>query len=243
MTKITKNGRGYFLHYGGDKIPFDLSVKDRKRLSISVHPDLSVTVVAPEDKTLEQVLGRVQYRAAWIQKQRRYFSQFLPSLPPKQYVSGETHYYLGRQYRLKVRSADQDSVKLIGRFLIVDLPKPKDQERVKSLVCAWYRNHAQSLFEKKLDAAHDSASSLKVKKPKIQLRHMKTRWGSCTKNGTILLNPELIKAPIHCIEYVILHELFHLKVHNHGKLFYLLLSRQMPDWKKRKEKLDGLLLC
>ena len=240
MTKITKSGKGYWLHYGREKIPFDLSIKDRKRLSISVHPDLSVTVVAPEDRPLQQVLDRIRARAAWIQKQRRFFHQFHPIAPPKRYVSGETHRYLGRQYRLKVRKAGEEDVKLIGKFLIAKLPDSKDQQKVKRLVCGWYRDHARTLFEKKVDSILKSSRSLKVGKPKVQLRRMRTRWGSCTRNGTILLNPELVKTPIHCVEYVILHELCHLKIHNHGKQFYRLLGRHMPDWEKRKARLDGI---
>lgn len=239
MTKVTKNGKGYCLHYGRDKIPFDLSIRDRKRLSISVHPDMNVTVVAPEDRSLEQIFARVRARAPWIQRQRRFFYQFQPSAPSKQFVSGETHYYLGRQYRLKIRIAEDEKVKLIGKFLFIELEDPKNREKVKRLVGDWYRDHARDLFEIKLGALLKSSHPLKVGKPKIQLRTMKTRWGSCTKNGTILLNPDLVKAPVHCVEYVILHELCHLKVHNHGKQFYRLLSRHMPDWEKRKERLDS----
>ena len=239
MSKVKKNGKGYCLHYGRDKIPFDLSIRERKRLSISVHPDMKVTVVAPQDRSLEQILDRVRARAAWIQKQRRFFQQFQPSTPPPQFVSGETHYYLGRQYRLKIRKAKVERVKLIGKFLFIQMEDPKNQERVKRLVGDWYRDHARDLFEKKLGQILEFSRSLKVGKPKVQLRAMKTRWGSCTKNGTILLNPELVKAPVHCVEYVILHELCHLKVHNHGKQFYRLLSRHMPDWKQRKARLDG----
>ena len=98
--------RTYTLQFGTQTIEYRLVCMPRKTLAISVHPDLSVTVKAPEDSDFSEIERRVQQRAAWIVKKQRQYEIYLPELPPRQYVSGETHRYLGRQYRLKVLSPE-----------------------------------------------------------------------------------------------------------------------------------------
>ncbi len=230
------------VEYGDEEIEFDLLYLDKKHLSITVEPDSRVKVYAPNGKPLDQVLLRVRRRAPWIIRQKRHFDRFKPPLPPRRYVSGETHVYLGRQYRLKVISAKQESVKLKGKYLEVRTPERHDSERIKSLVLDWYKEHARVIYEKRLEACYQVAKKYGVPYPGIKMRRMKTRWGSCSKSGDILLNTELIKAPIHCVEYVIMHELCHMKVRNHDKEFYKLLARCMPDWEKRKQRLESVVL-
>ena len=230
------------IQYGKKTIPFDLEFTAKKRLSITVQPDLSVIVRAPEDKSLEAVLAVVKKRAGWIAKQKRHFEQFQPLPMGKQYVSGETHCYLGRQYRLKVVASPREEVKLRGRYIHVFTNDRKDRQQIKALLQQWYREHAGPIFERRLDLCYEVARRLGVARPTIRLRRMKTRWGSCTKKGEILLNTELIKAPLHCIEYVIMHELCHLRERNHTKEFYRILSRCMPDWERRKQRLAVVII-
>lgn len=104
------------LDYKGNEVPVELKFRERKRLSISVHPDGSVTAIAPMGRALEDVVDHIERRRPWIARQRRYFEQFHPEPSPKRYVSGESHLYLGRQYRLRLRRGDEASVKLIGRY-------------------------------------------------------------------------------------------------------------------------------
>ncbi len=241
MSKSSPKACGrHKVEYGSEEVEFDLFYLDKKHLSISVTPDSQVKVYAPAGKTLDQVLARVRRRMPWIIKQKRHFNKFKPPLPPRQYVSGETHIYLGRQYRLKVIRAKEESVKLKGKYLYVRTPDRNDSERIKVLVENWYNEHARAVYEKKLEGCYQVARKYGVPYPGIKMRRMKTRWGSCSKSGDILLNTELIKAPIHCVEYVIMHELCHMKVRNHDKEFYKLLSRCMPDWKRRKKRLESV---
>jgi hypothetical protein len=110
------------VQFGRERIEFSLSFSQRKRLRIDVHPDKSVSVVAPVGIDVPTVLERVKRRAPWIIRQRDYFQRFQPMQPPRRYVSGETHLYLGRHYRLKVVGNDEESVKLIGRYIYVNVP-------------------------------------------------------------------------------------------------------------------------
>jgi len=236
--RIQRYGRLHRIEFGSERINCLVRFGQRNRLRISVHPDLRVTVDAPAGKSLENVLARVKRRAGWIVKQRTFFKQFMPRLPEKRYVSGETFYYLGRQYRLKVVQSSWSSVKLIGRFIWVHTPNRHDRRIVKRLVQRWYREHAVAAFERRLDICHETAKRYGIRRPQIRLRRMTRRWGSSNGRKGILLNIELVKVPVHCIDYVMMHELCHLKITNHSRGFYRLLSRGMPDWEHRKARLE-----
>ena len=242
MTETASPNGTYVVPFGGETIPFALEMRQRRCLSISVHPDRRVTVLAPAGCSLADVLARVQQRAVWITRQRVYFEQFHPLPHEKRYVSGETHLYLGRQYRLKIHSAAAESVKLTGCYLHVATAHCHDALQVKRLLDDWYRNHAKDIFHARLMQCLDDAPSLCMPPPALSIRRMSRRWGSCTKAGNILLNLELVKTPLYCIEYVIMHELCHLRIHNHSPGYYRLLSRCMPDWEKRKTRLDSYVL-
>lgn len=228
--------------YGRQRIPVLLSFAERDRLTISVHPDGSVTALAPLDRPLPRVLAHLERKGSWIAKQRRHFAVWQPLPEEKRYVSGETHLYLGRQYRLKVRRAAEAEVKLIGRYLNVSLPSSRDPAAVRNALGGWYRAHAEPIYRDRMERAMDMAPALRRTNPPLKVRCMRSRWGSCSKSGAITLSSELIKAPLHCIEYVIVHELCHLSVHDHSPAFFRLLSRCMPDWERRKERLNSFVL-
>lgn len=230
------------VRFGARHIEFALVWRDRRHLSIEVNPDRTITVAAPVGKDVEDVLARVRRRAGWVVRQLDYFDRFQPLPPPRRYVAGETHLYLGRQYRLKVTRSTEDAVKLLGRHFHVLSTNPDDSENTKRLVDDWYKVHARAVFERRLALCIKAARFLDVAAPKIIIRRIKTRWGSCSKRGTILLNTELVKAHVDCIDYVITHEICHLKIHGHTPAFYRLLTRCVPDWERRKARLERITL-
>lgn len=230
--------------YGEDRIGFTLEHRDRKTLSIEVHPDCSVVVIAPLSSVVEEVLEVVHRRRAWIVRQQEYFRGIPFPVPTHEYVSGETHRYLGRQYLLKVigvGEAAEESVKLIGPNLRVCTTAPKDRVRTERLVQRWYRTRARIRFTERLGVCHERVRRYGIPLPELRIQSMPKRWGSCTPSGRILLNPLLIQAPTPCIDYVITHELCHRKVMRHDREFYRLLERVMPDWGERKGRLEKTL--
>jgi predicted metal-dependent hydrolase len=230
----------YKINYGTTVLKYSVSRSKRKTLAIEVHPDLSVRVVAPVGVSLETIQERLLKRASWIRKQQFYFEQFLPRTPKREYVSGETHYYLGRQYILRVRKGPDEIVKLKGGELIVKLQKLDNADQVKKLLSGWYYQRALNHFNESIKNSVARFKGYKLDQPKLTIRRMSRRWGSCTPNKTVILNPEIIKAPSKSIEYVIVHELCHLIHPNHSKAFYRLQDKVMPDnekWKLRLEKL------
>lgn len=235
-----RNGhpRQLAIQYGRKRIAFELCYSDRKTLAIDVHPDLSVVVTAPKEADDSVVAQKMQKRAAWIVQQQRFFENYLPPIPPRRYVSGESHRYLGRQYRLRVHQGNEETVKMSRGQINVFLRDAGDKSRIKALVVGWFRQRAEIVFRELFDDMVAKSERHGIAADDFQIRRMKNRWGSCSKEGRILLNPDLIIAPKLCIEYVIVHELCHLKEHNHGPRFYQLLKTMMPDWEQRRERLN-----
>ncbi|MEZ4752748.1 MAG: SprT family zinc-dependent metalloprotease [Bdellovibrionota bacterium] len=213
--------------FGREKIQFSLVRRPRKTLGINVHPDMSIEVIAPEDATIPKIHSKVRKRAPWILKQQEYFYQFMPATPPRKYISGETHKYLGRQYRLKIHKSALEVVKLKGQFLHVYTADKKNTRKIKRLLDGWYREKAKERFDLQIHKLLPKFSKYSISVPQIELKKMPKRWGSCHINGKITLNPDLIKAPSQCIEYVLMHELCHLIEPSHSQKYYRLLKRMM----------------
>lgn len=228
------------IQFGSRLISFNLHRSNRKKLRIIVSPEMVVDVCAPVDSNDEDINSAVKQKAAWISGKLDEVEKYHPLPAPKRYVSGETLVYLGRQYRLKVIQEEKRSAKLVGRYLSVQVPDKHDAKQVKKSVDGWYRKRAAETLNRYVQRCQLITSRHGVPEPQITIRAMRKRWGSCSPKGRITLNTKLIQVPVHCIEYVIMHELCHLKHHNHSKAFYSLLTRCQPDWRSRKADLDGL---
>ncbi|NLF75677.1 MAG: M48 family metallopeptidase [Chloroflexi bacterium] len=232
------------LIYGTTRIDYELTYSARKSLAIHVHPDQRVTVEAPEGSDFAQIEQRLRKRAAWIVKQQRQFASTVYDQPPHEYVSGETHRYLGRQYRLKVlqSATNKEGCWMSRGRILVYVRDVSDTARVKALLENWYRKQARRVFQERLDVWFPKLERYGIAYPEVVIRRMKSRWGSCTGAGKITLNLKLIQMPKECIDYIIVHELCHLKEHHHGKAFYALLDRVMPDWRERRHKLNTFVI-
>jgi len=225
------------IHFGSQAIEYELQLMQRKTLSISVHPDLSVIVKAPENTESLDIEKKVHRRAKWILNQQRRFEIFLPDVPPRKYISGESHRFLGRQYRLKVIKSDTEKIYLSRQFLEV-YTSDTTPAHVRELAENWYREQAERIFQQRLSVCYTKLSREKIPYPKISLRKMQSSWGSCSAKGIISLNIKLIQVTREYIDYVLIHELCHLIYLHHEPEFYKLLTRIMPDWKSKKDKLD-----
>jgi predicted metal-dependent hydrolase len=224
--------------YGSAVIEYRLRHSERRSLSISVLPDGEVEVVAPEQADPAEVDERVRRRARWILRQQRRFAEFRPITPPRQFVGGETHRYLGRQYRLKIDPAEKDRVLLRSGRLVVESSFSEDPEWTRTLLRRWMRQRAHEILRDRFNAARPVMTALGIEKPPLVICPMKKRWGSHTASGRVLLNDRLVSARRECIDYVIIHELCHVVEPNHSPKFFRLLSRFVPDWERRKELLE-----
>jgi hypothetical protein len=230
------------VQYGTQRIPVAVTSVPGDRLSITVHPDMRVTVRAPDSRPLDAIIARVRAKAPWIVRQRKMFASNHPFPTRRQYVSGETHLYMGRQYRLRIRADKEDKVALRGAYIHITTSDPRDTAQIRNLLDRWYACRMALILSRRVHACCQLVGSLGIAPPVIAFRSMWRRWGSCTRAGRIVLNPGLVRVPMHCMDYVIVHELCHLRVLKHDRAFYRLLGRYMPDWERRKRRLNQFLL-
>jgi predicted metal-dependent hydrolase len=208
--------------YGTAVIEYTLRRSARRTLSISVHAE-GVSVVAPEGVDAQAVDERVRRRARWILRQQRRFEELKPRTPERRFVGGETHRYLGRQYRLKVEACVHDRVRLLHGRLVVESRQAWSVTRTATLLRGWMRQRAGEVLRERYEAAGAIAARLGIAQPKLTIRTMQKRWGSHTASGRI---------------NVIVHEMCHVAEPNHSPRFFRLLRRSMPDWERRKEMLE-----
>lgn len=243
--KIDADSHHGYIEYGSRHIEYEVHYLKRKTLEIAVLPDTTVEVKAPLGTSIDDIEKRLSNRARWISRQIDWFKQFSPRTPPRTYLGGETHRYLGKQYRLKISSGSVSSIKMVrGYFLVTCEPCPPEQKAraVKSCLDNWYRNRATFWFQRILNDLWPVFAQKGLTCPSLQIRQMNSRWGSLSARNTMTLNLRLIQASRECIEYVITHELCHLRHKDHSSAFYELMERIMPDWEKRKQKLELQLL-
>lgn len=228
--------------YGDERIAFTREPRQAatSRVLIRVHPDCRVVVSAPENADDQAMLHAVRQRARWIWQQLQTFSKQQEHVFPRHYVSGESHFYLGRRHALKVIEDDQAVQQVrLWRGRIEVTVREKSPEKIRELLQDWYRGHAREVFSRRLEILLPQTLWVGAPPP-IRLLAMQTQWGSCSPQGTLTLNPHLVKAPRECIDYVLLHELCHIAEHNHSKRFYRLMDQVMPEWRPVKMRLDGM---
>ena len=229
----------HFIRYGRQTIAFTVERRERRTLEIAVEPDATVVVVAPLAASPQAIAEKVVKRAAWVQRQQRFFSQYQPRTPDRRFVAGETHRYLGRQYRLKVVHHAQAGIKLTRGFIVVQSREPDCADRTRALVEGWYRARAHAKFAERLEVSLARFPQPEAFRPRgLLVRRMRQRWGSLSPSRRLLLNRRLIEAPVDAIDYVITHELCHIAEPHHGAGFFALLDRILPDWPRRKERLE-----
>ncbi|WP_341022305.1 SprT family zinc-dependent metalloprotease [Brevundimonas diminuta] len=230
------------LRYGDKTAEYQVKENSRlsSRLRIHVDPSGDLIVEAPVGAPEEKIRAGVQKRARWIMGHIERFESYRRHALPREYSSGETHFYLGRRYKLKILEVEdaKRAVRLVAGRLEVIAPKG-DAIDVRLALQRWYRVRAQAYFAARVARLVEDLPWVGAAPP-IKLQTMKRCWGSCSPKGAITLNPALIKAPAHCIQYVLLHELCHLSEHNHSPQFYSLLDRHMPHWQTAKKEIDGM---
>lgn len=224
---------------GSEVLAYTLRRTARRRtVAIYVEPDRRLTVLAPAGADTENIERILRRRLPWIRRQRQALEALPPPSPPRQWVNGETHRYLGRQYRLKIIKGTTRSVRLLSGYFVVSVPEPGDRASVARLMECWYRAHARKVITARAERLLKSTTWLEIAElPAITIKTLTHRWGSTTQDGRIAFNIDAMKLPPACLDYVIAHELVHLRIPNHSAAYWRMLGRVMPDWAKWRARL------
>jgi len=206
----------------------------RKTVAITVDPTAGVLVTAPEDTSVRRLDDVVHGKAIWILDRLKNARRVEPR-SPREFVSGESFHYLGRQFRLRtVHHEEAAEPKLERGWLVVRVEPSAQAAEVRAAVTGWYVQHARERLPERAEIWHRRVG---VPLPEVLVRGQKKRWGSCDASGRVRINWRIVQAPMRLVDYVVVHELVHLTHENHTPAFWSLLGRVLPDYDRRKEDL------
>jgi predicted metal-dependent hydrolase len=233
-------GKDYVI-FKNKKIEYSLHEKDIKNISLKVTHDKNITLSVPYDTSTESVRKFLFKKLNWINKQIKYFDENFELKENLSFENGETIYLLGKQYKMKIEKSSKNSVFISNNYVCIKIKDNyfNDKKYIKKVYKSWLREYAKFNFKTIVLKYQPMLKRHGMFMPEVEVRNMKSRWGSCiSPKNKIVLNSSLIKTPMCCIEYVILHELTHLRYKKHNKEFYNFITIFMPDWKDRKKTLD-----
>ena len=231
----------YFVESNGEKLYFYIQRKNVKNINLKVSIDKKVTVSIPMKMPLDKAKDFIKRKSDWIKKQQDYYNDIVEQKETLTFETGETIYLLGKQYILRITKDCKNNININNKYIEVHVKEKfiENKEYIRKIYEKWLKNYAFGIIEESVKKYYKILKKYDIKMPKIEIRKMKTRWGSCIPmNNKIIFNLNLIKSPICCIEYVVLHELSHFQYKNHSRSFYNFITIFMPDWKERKKILD-----
>lgn len=212
--------------------------KPIKNLHLSVHPpEGRVRVSAPTRTDDEAVRMAVVSKLRWIRKHRQTFAD-QPRQSPREMVGGESHYFLGRRYRLRVVERDApNKVTLKGNSALILQVRPgTTRDKRRQVLNDWYRCHMKEILP---DLIEKWEPTVGVQVNDWGVKKMKTRWGSCNiRDRRVWLNLDLAKKPPHCLEYVLVHEMIHLLERHHNDRFKSFMDQFLPQWRLYRDELN-----
>ncbi len=210
---------------------------NRKTIAIRVLDDGTVEVRAPKNASDAVIQKMLAEKESWIKKKLEEVQYRDPPFKEKEFMNGEGFLYLGRNYRLKIVESQDVPLKLQGYFYL----SKQYLQNARAVFVEWYKSKA---YEKIEERAKFYSNMMGLKYNKINITDARRRWGSCSPSGNINFSWRLIMAPINVVDYVVVHELVHLRVKNHTKKFWNAVRVVLPDYEERAEWLreNGYLL-
>lgn len=230
-----------FIEVEGEKIYFSIQRKKIKNMNLRVNRDKSVTLSIPIKMSIEKAKKFVTLKVNWIKKQQKFYDAYEN---PKENLNFEKNgiaCLLGKQYKIQTIKNIKNDIEIIDNSIQIHIKEKyaENDEYIRKIYYKWLKSYALGILTKIVSKYQSKVEKYNIPMPKIEIKQMKSTWGICRpKEKKVTFNINLIKAPIECIEYVVLHELSHFKHPNHSKNFYQFIEKFMIDWKIRKNLLN-----
>jgi predicted metal-dependent hydrolase len=224
------------------EIDYKVIFSRRRSISISISPHDGVVIRAPKGVSPETIDRFVNEKSVWIKKHLSNYSGAVRINHGKKYEDGEPHFFKGKEHILKLSMSARPFIRQNDHLIEAGVPDTGDSKRIKTILDKWYREQARLHFSLLFDMILAKYENYNFKPTEIVVRPSKSRWGSCSSKGRISISSELIKLDEKFYEYIIIHELCHLKHPNHGKCFYLLLEEILPDYKTVRKELRKFVM-
>ena len=199
----------------------------RRTIALILERDGSLTVRAPKRATLQDIHGFIQEKEKWIERSREKLKAIV-TLPRKEFVDGETFLFLGKEYELRLVPSQRQTLHFNSGFTLKASARPRGE----AVFTKWYKAQASTVFTERVT----HYANLHGFSPKqVKVTSAKTRWGSCSANGTINFTWRLVMAPLEVIDYVVIHELVHLRIKNHSQKFWHAVEQLCPQYKSHRK--------
>lgn len=224
----------------GEVIEFYYRRKRIKNIILRVNNN-EIIISLPKREPIKTAREFIIKKYDWIRKAIERNNTYTEIAESKKIDEGENLYFLGKKYTIKLTSNNINRVELDEKYIYLNIKEKyiNDKNYIKNVYEKWLKQEAIKLFVEKVNEYQNLMKKYRIPYPEIVVRKMKSRWGSCyPAKNKIVLNVSLIKVPIECTEYVVVHELAHFKHQNHSKAFYEFISQFMPDWKERRKILN-----
>ena len=222
-------------------IKYQIIFSRRRSISLIVSPDKGVIIRAPYGTSLKSIERFIEEKSEWIRKHLEKHSRLSRFNHGKKYIEGENHLFMGREHQLNIRESARPFVRTHDGIIEVSTKNTSDTLRIKALLDRFYREQAHAYLAGRFEEISGRLRNRGFFPSGFYVRTLKSRWGSCSFHGRITISSELIKLDPVFADYVIIHELCHLKHHNHGKEFYWLLGELVPDYKSIRKELRKYL--
>jgi predicted metal-dependent hydrolase len=218
-------------------IDYKVVYSRRRSIGINIGPDSGVTVRAPYRTSLKTIQSMVQSKSAWIIKHLEKYKSATRISSKIIFANGTSVLFRGKEYPVRFIKSEKYFIRFDESNIEIGLINPEEKEKAGLMLEKWYRVISEGIFRRKFDELLIRFSRYNFTPAEFSVRVLKRRWGSCSSKGKITISSELVKLDDIYLEYVILHELCHIRHHNHGKEFYALLSEVFPDWKQKRSEL------
>ena len=226
------------VRWGGNELTYQIKRSNRRKKTVALRilPGGTVQVLAPSTLATYRIDEIVAKRAEWIMQKLQNLSENAPPPTPEKFITGEAISYLGRQYRLRIDPTGPGKAGLEGEWLIVPVPAgPLQAGFARAALVNWFKREAAILLPERVGLWHPRVN---VPMPRVIIAGQRKSWGSCSQDGTIRLNWRIMQSPMRLIDYLVVHELVHMRHPNHSRLFWQDVGQAIPDYRQRREELN-----